>query len=666
MTALELLTEKINILKENLDKLNTANLDEKAQLQAQLEIIDECEKAMSNEDIIANFDFSSAIQLMKNYNYSIENLAKIISDIKNVIKVRNDFNLSKEAFPLEESQIKTLSDFINSLQNLKEKINYRITKLVLSIEEKQRIEKLEALKDVFAGIGRRKYVTTDMFEAFYKEFPLLKMPEEEANIFIDAFYQTRNLSTRQGKEKADFNAVVELYSEFVSPRFQKKLIDILNDHKNEIIANIDMDNAREILQFFKEKAILNRFKINALVKIVLYGNPDYIKDYAYPEIMSKSEDDIKPYFEDQLSTLWIKEKNTEMYRNRPFRITRGRGDAKDKETLYSTCHTVNLDEYQENIEILRENRDLFGDKIDIDDPGANLKIKTLPVWILKKDLALCKLFNIGNITSITISLFEKGDIEDKIHLAIELGLLNSPMSQKFLDIDTKIVRNDEFQKNMKRRRLYNQSIRNYFQRYSSMLSTKTINEYALITNKLSTLGYVQFYNEFFSSAHAGKGNDKFISEQYPNFTPDKKQMDDFVASNFMTEWFSDFISNYDEYDNIISEYIDSYKKDGYKEEYFDQSILDDELIQYLEDNHTIMDIIQQNDQTIERKNEFVYLFGDRIISRYKVLHNATILKGLYNKFTKEMLMTSIVRNSFIDADSFQLIYTEIMERGKLL
>ena len=406
--------------------------------------------------------------------------------------------------------------------------------------------------------------------------------------------------------------------------------------------------------------------MTALLKITLYGNPEYIKEYAYSEIMNKSEEEIKPYFEDALSTLWIKEKSNETYIARPFRITRGRNESKDTENLYSTCHTVNLDEYKENIEILRENIELFGDKIDLDNPGANLKIKTLPVWILKKNLVLCKLFNIGNITSIPISLFEKGDIEDKIHLAIELGLLNPPMSQKFLDIDTEIVRNDEFQKNMKRRKLFNQSIRNYFQRYTSMLSSKTINEYALITHKLSTLGYVQFYNEFLSTAHAGKGNDKFISEQYPGFVIEKKQMDAFVASNFMTEWFPDFIPNYDEYDSIISEYIDSYKKEKFEESYFDINILDDELIKDLEENHIVMDIINQNGQKVERKNEFVYLFGDRIISRYKVLHNATILKGLYGKLTKEMLMTSIVRNSFLDTDSFQLIYDEIMERGKTL
>jgi hypothetical protein len=60
-------------------------------------------------------------------------------------------------------------------------------------------------------------------------------------------------------------------------------------------------------------------------------------------------------------------------------------------------------------------------------------------------------------------------------------------------------------------------------------------------------------------------------------------------------------------------------------------------------------------------NEFVYMFDDRIISRYKVLHNASILKSMYGYLSRDMVLTSIVRNSFLDSDSFQKIYSSVMK-----
>ena len=138
-------------------------------------------------------------------------------------------------------------------------------------------------------------------------------------------------------------------------------------------------------------------------------------------------------------------------------------------------------------------------------------------------------------------------------------------------------------------------------------------------------------------------------------------MDNFVSDHFVTDWYPDFISDYDEYDSIISEYIDSGKSTKFNEdEYFDEAILEDAL----EEKNSVYEEITINDEVVERKNEFVYLFGDRIISRYKVLHNASILKGLYGKLNREMLMTSIVRNSFLDMDSFQLIQEQVMGRDR--
>ena len=91
MATLEILSKKIQNLKNHLAQLNEANMDEKTRLQAQLVIIEECIKVVSNEDLLLNYDFTNAIELMDNYNFSISNLAEIISDVQRALLVRKLF-----------------------------------------------------------------------------------------------------------------------------------------------------------------------------------------------------------------------------------------------------------------------------------------------------------------------------------------------------------------------------------------------------------------------------------------------------------------------------------------------------------------------------------------------------------------------------------------------
>ena len=83
-----------------------------------------------------------------------------------------------------------------------------------------------------------------------------------------------------------------------------------------------------------------------------------------------------------------------------------------------------------------------------------------------------------------------------------------------------------------------------------------------------------------------------------------------------------------------------------------------------ESNNTVIDFVTQNDEEVERMNEFVYMFDDRIISRYKVLHNATILRKRYGYLDQEMLMTSIVRNSFLTEEEFENIKDTVYNKGE--
>ena len=140
--------------------------------------------------------------------------------------------------------------------------------------------------------------------------------------------------------------------------------------------------------------------------------------------------------------------------------------------------------------------------------------------------------------------------------------------------------------------------------------------------------------------------------------------EEFLRQNFITDFDSPFIENYTEYDFIITEYNDRIKTQYNEEkEYFNSSIFEEELIKKLEEDYTVIDVISHDGNIIEVKNEFVYQFGDILISRYKVLHNAWILKNKYGSLNYNMLMASIVRHSYLSETSFEKIKESLMERN---
>ena len=676
MATIDILSQKISFLKDNLTQIKEENLDEKTKLEAQVAIIDGCINAMSDDSLIANYDFSNAIQLVEKYNYSIENLTQIVSDIQNVISIREELEINAEEMPLEENQTSTFNTFMDKLKKLKAELEEEIKQIssqtTENSETKKKISDLESLKNILEGTGKRKYYTEDMFMAFYDEFDPLSLPLDQVEDIIDDFYKTRNLSGRQRKEKANFSDVEDLYSKFLSDTYMSSFERLLNEYKNEVVTVIDFDNTTEILQFFKEKGILESFVPTALLKISLYGKSDYIKDVIYPKIQKYKDNEKKAFYEDALATIWIKEKGETIHRATPFRRSRGSGESSPNESLYASSHTVDYDEFIENIEILKQNANLFDFLFNPDDLTENLNIKILPTWVLKKNIELCKLFGLGSIKPIPITCIEKGDIEDKIHLAIELGLLNPPMTDRFNLMDKDIPRNDSFVKNVKKQGAYCQSIRNYFQRYLSKLSNKSINEYALLAHKLQKMGYSEFYKFFFSDNQAGMASTEHLTLEEKSMMSNTEDMSVFMIVEFMNDWYPENINDYDEYDSLIAENNDEAKEDEFIwESYIDNSIYNEALIQELEEKHCVMDTLTVYDpetnetKEIQKKNEYVYMFGDRIISRYKVLHNASVLKNNYGYLNEDMLLTCIVRNSFLDKETFESIKEDVLGKGSM-
>ena len=132
------------------------------------------------------------------------------------------------------------------------------------------------------------------------------------------------------------------------------------------------------------------------------------------------------------------------------------------------------------------------------------------------------------------------------------------------------------------------------------LSVRSINEYAYMFYKLQSGGYEAFYNEFFSNSKAGQADSEFFTSKEKKDITNKEKMSEFISDNFMSEWYSDYIPSFDEYDDSITKYSNLEKGTEYgNQNYYDNSILDDPFIKELEKNNTVMDILIQNGEVIE-------------------------------------------------------------------
>ncbi len=686
MTFSEILDNKIESLKEKIEKLKAGNLSKKEALESELEIITQCEEILTHEELILEYDFTKIIEILNNRNLTIDNIEEILNEIKQVINVKKMVNMPD--MPFSDLQTLKIKELKLNIIKAKENIKKQLEELTTEETEDKRITELKGLKEILAGTGRRKYYTEEMVDTLSETIDLGSISDEEFDSIMEGFYSTRNLSGKSKKDiegmKEPIENIINLFKEFLGDsefekdqrgNYYKPFAQLLKKYEEEISLHIDIENTRNILQFFKDKGILDEFRTTTLLKVSVFADYEYVRE-LYEKIMKEYPEQLDIYFEDEAATLWVC--NSKNMRKSPFRINTKKEKGKKGQSLYSQCHTITEQEFRDNIVKLRENSQMFDDKVDLDNFGAYLKTKLLPpekikekislltlltkpAWILRKNTQLCQEFRFGEKYRIPVNSLVACDIENKIHLAIELGLLNPPMDEINRAMDKDIETSEAYSHIVSRKRIYNDSIRDYFQRNIYVLASLSINYYGFLKYKLNELGRTEFFNYFFHPRITGTRNKAVIDEDKSRIVQDE---DRFIKTNFITDFYNQYIESYDMHDAIISNYTQDSKLIETDEPYYDINILNEPLIQELEKHNTIIDHMTQNDTMIEVQNEYVYKFGNTLISRYKVLHNATILRKRYGYLDQEMLMTSIVRNSFLTEEEFENIKDTVYNKGE--
>ena len=641
MTILEIVTNKINELKKN-------SQEEINRITSILEIVNDSIKALEDELKLKDYDFSIAINLVNSNSFGIIDIEKNIKEAKNVLTAKYDYKQSFLSLSEEEKQ--AIKSFKDRLGFLKEELEKRIEEQSKVEIDEEVLESLEDLKNLLEGKGRRKYYTYEMLESLFEIIDYDSFSYGDIKKLINELAVSRNIKGKIEEDKKDFSEVVSLYKEYLG---NKCRLDFLDKYQNEICTRIDLVNARSILEFLKESGLLDKFSIVSIIQITIYGKFDYVKDFYYEKVLTKDSSIRDIYFEDAMSCVWINEKSTERRHNTTIRKNK---DNNAKKTLYATIHEVCDEDVWENIRILKENESILKEKYDLSNMDY-LWVITKPTWLIKKNIELFKIFN---FTDVTLTSLVQNDLEEKIHFVTELGLLNTPRTYVFREIETIVPKYNEFKLNGKRK--VDSSILNYYPRNTSELGKVSYTEYIYWFYKMQRSSKEEFYQDFFSSYKAGKRNKTdFYSRDDEIIIDNKEAMEKLIDDNFVTNYYDVLIPNYDLYDEVIREYNLSPKGD-LVDPYYDQSILDFDVLSRLESNMAI-DVYSTDGEIRKVNNPYVYLFDKNIISRYKVLRNLSILYNKYGYINDDMILTSVVRGSYIDRNTFDMIKKRIGNEG---
>lgn len=644
----------LNTLSEKIEDLKNNSRDELDIIKEKLDVINNALTSLSSEEKIIESDFSSAIKLVSSQSFGILDFKMIIQDIKYALVAKYKYN--QTFISLSKDQVNALKSFQERLEYLKEELEKR-KRMGEEVQVSEKVlDSLEDLRDLLINKGRRKYYTYDMIEAFFEVFDYDILSLSEIEEFMDILKVAKNFKGKLQEEKADFNEVTSLFKEFLGKRYNE---EYLLDYQDEICSRINLENTRNIFEFFKQENLLSKFSLVSILQITIYGNYEFILKLYQERVIVKPKEIQELYFEDAMSGVWINEKSANIHHNPKIKIN---GQSEKKKTLHGTISDVTDNEVWENVRLLRENSDLLDTKFNLDNPNS-LWIITKPKWLIKKNLDLFRIFNFHNVK---ITALIQNDLEDKIHFVTEMGLLNTPRTPLFREIEKHIPKYDQFMLNGKKGKIVNPSILDYYKRNTTRIGNTSYTEYIYWFYKMLNSGKEEFFQSFFSTLRSGEhsNDDDFYTRKDIENLKNNEKIEEIIDDNFITNYLDVLISGYDEYNEIIKEYNFSSKGEELNP-YFDENILNDEPALRLNE-FSVIDEIVSSGVAKTYLNEYVYMFGDTLISRYKVLRNLSILKGIYGYLNDDMLLTAIFRNAYVSKEQFDNIKEKIMKGSKTI
>ena len=633
-------------------ELKPVSKEELDRMSSVLKILNDALAALKSNDKLISYNFDMAINLVNQNvtNFGIIDLTKGISDIKNVLMAKKQFGL--EDLELSDEQNKVINSFKEKLESYKRELENLINKYSNSKIGNDIVENITDLKRLSEGKGRRKYYTYEMLES------LLEVVDYDSLSYQEMKELSNLLSTTKNKDNLDSEVtkeeVIDLLKEYLGDKVK---VGYIERHGKEICSTIDLENARKILEFFKKEDLLKKFGFMGLVLILMKGRYEFISKFYYNEILTEDEETRNIFFDDTLACVWVNEKRAGRRYSDGIRES---GVKEDSNSICGKLPEVTKDDVINNIHLLEKHEEMLDgpyDKKNIKD----LYVLTKPTWLLEKNLLLFREFCVYHVKPTAIA---QTDLEDKINLAVELGLLNSPRNKAFKYIETTVPRYREFDIGGNKKG-YHESILNYFRRNTSQLGSTSYAEYVYWFYRMQRCGKEEFYKIFFSDKRAGtKSKEGFDTIEDKNIYGNAKEMNKIIDENFANNFYSQIIENYRKYVMVLKEFSKSPSSIKVSP-YFDRKILDEDIVREIEEFRSRDYTEDENNKADVHVSSYAYVFGQTIVSRYKVLRNLTILKNQFGYINEDMLLTAVAYKSYLSRDVFDTI-RESLRKGMVI
>lgn len=607
-----------------------------------LEIINKLDKDMLSLNI------SKLKELLEKNNYYVSDIDKLFNNINNLIEfyvIKKDTILKLPT--IYELKLNEIKDYLKEIKN---KLENDL------IDDLGNDEDLDNLKQILLIINGDKEIelSNKLLKTLYKYIITQLDDKEKINLYellLNNKSDKKDLTEDLISSDDKVNSVDDIINLFEKCHSLSTVKRYINDNSEELMQVTNLNNSKQILKFLDEKGLLFYFDDIALIYVACYGNIENIKE-VYEELLKINnsigeELDFKPFCDIASVPMWLNTPNVSI---EPYKK-----GAKTNEIIYPKNiknKYLNISNIRTNIELIMGNLDLFNlDNLTKEKIYKNAIVRLVPPYVLKKNIVLARTYNLTNLNLSAV----KNDMEKRINYAIELGLMKTPKLNSFIYVSnvTSMLSgsSDKLRKQFKGLA--------YFEYYTSNLSNFAENEFAYYTGILSNLGLNSLYRDFYNSDHSVSDHKQSIGYNKSNNYLDGFVNKDIIENgkyetdeNGKTRVVIEGLKNYSEYSQVIDDFNNKYS--NFNEKYFDPEIVYEPVIIEFERDFGIKDVETEDmiDSTFF-KDEFVYKFKNKIISRYRVLRNATILKEKYGYLNKDLLLASILKDSFITEKEYK-------------
>lgn len=606
MNLVEFLRKKIKeIQKEYEDIINGTkinNINSKiTKLEALINKVNNNPERLTREEILYVYD---------NMPHSVYDPEGFISTILNLNELDQnddeDAYKSKKRIDLMDRIIETINKIISKFEQEKEKL-----------EEAKKNNPATLIKNINLLI-EKLLDQENIRKINAQEYNLIEsiLKDEDYLIKYQIFYEIFKYNHEPEKDKKEYNKldIEELKNILISEfNLNREFLILVDKYKKDIKERASIENYRLILNYLKEEKVLWKFDNETLFRILNNSTLEIVK-----EVLEKAKkDNIFSTIFKAPASVW--EKEVDLGTNKSARKKASSGSSSSNNESRLPIGGISYEQFLENRNFLLEKGFNVNEEKFYKGYEAVLCINPKRLKSNYKKLVLYGIINDTLPQTFTkASALSSSFIMQSIDKYIEAGLYD------YIKRHTTMVNRNKDEGLFAR--LY--AIRKEALRKTELRFPQNSEEHA------------RMFEEEFKNIAMSKKDPTCLSGEV---TDTRVLRDPVILQKLLddNEVYKPKINNYKEINKILEE-VNSHN--------IDYSPIFDINITELDRFYKI--------------GEYKYLFGNQIISRYKVLRNYSILKGMNKYDEKDILMMSIIFDTILDKKTFDEIALAIGYKHK--